>query len=131
MYKILFLLLLIIPALEIGLLVLSGNVIGIIPTILLIILTGVIGVWLAKREGLQVIRLTQMQLAQGEIPSGVLLDGICILFGGILLLAPGFLTDLLGFYLLIPFTRGTVKALLTKIFQQMVQNGHIIFYTKR
>lgn len=123
--------LIIVPAIELGLLILLGKSIGIIPTILMIILTGVIGLLLAKKEGMNTIRLTQMQLARGEIPSDVLLDGICILMGGLLLLAPGFLTDFVGLYLIIPFTRGSVKVLLIKLFQRLISRRNMIFFTRR
>lgn len=131
MFRILILLIIIVPALEIALLVLSGNYIGVWPTVGLVILTGVLGAWLAKKEGLHTIRLAQLQLSQGEVPSGVILDGLCILVGGVVLLTPGFITDLMGFYLLIPQTRSTAKALLMRIFQRMIGNGNIVFYTRK
>lgn len=131
MLKILILLLIIVPALEIGVLILSGSTIGVLWTILLVIVTGVLGAWLAKKEGLQTIRLAQLQLQQGQIPSGVLLDGLCILVGGVVLLTPGFITDAIGFFLLLPNTRAIAKAFLQKIFNQMVQSGSIIFINRR
>lgn len=117
--------LIIVPALEIGLLILSGNTLGILPTILLIILTGVLGAWLAKKEGLQVLRLAQLQMQRGEMPGEAILDGICILVGGVVLLTPGFITDALGFVLLIPVTRGVAKIGLRKIIKKMVDKGQI------
>ncbi|OIJ18269.1 membrane protein FxsA [Anaerobacillus alkalidiazotrophicus] len=131
MLKFLILLLIIIPTLEIAVLVLSGNTIGIPWTLLLVIFTGVLGAWLAKKEGLQTIRLAQLQLQQGQIPSGVLLDGLCILVGGVVLLTPGFITDALGFFLLIPQTRAIAKAFLQKIFNSMIKNGSIVFINRR
>ncbi|OIJ12397.1 membrane protein FxsA [Anaerobacillus alkalilacustris] len=131
MLKILILLLIIIPTLEIAVLVLSGNTIGIPWTLLLVIFTGVLGAWLAKKEGLQTIRLAQLQLQQGQIPSGVLLDGLCILVGGVVLLTPGFITDALGFFLLIPQTRAIARAFFQKIFNSMIKNGSIVFINRR
>jgi UPF0716 protein FxsA len=131
MLKILILLLIIVPALEIGLLVLSGNTFGIPWTILLVIFTGVLGAWLAKREGLQTIRLAQLQLQQGEIPSGVILDGLCILIGGVVLLTPGFITDAIGFFLLFPVTRVIAKGFFQKLFDRMIRNGSIVFINRR
>ncbi len=131
MLKLFILLLIIVPALEIGVLVLSGNTIGIPWTILLVIFTGVLGAWLAKKEGLNTIRLAQIQLQQGQIPSGVILDGLCILIGGVVLLTPGFITDAIGFFLLIPSTRGIAKAFLQKLFDRLLQNGSIIFINRR
>lgn len=127
MGKLLLLLLIVVPALEIGVLILSGNTIGVIPTILLIILTGILGAALAKKEGLNAIRTAQMQAAQGQVPGSVLLDGVCILVGGVVLLTPGFITDALGFLLLIPQTRAVFKGFLQKMFHHMVRNGSAVY----
>ncbi|SDZ54497.1 UPF0716 protein FxsA [Evansella caseinilytica] len=131
MGKLILLLLIIVPALEIWLLILSGNYIGVPATIVLIILTGVIGAALAKKEGLNALRTAQLQAAQGQVPGGVLLDGICILVGGVVLLTPGFITDAFGFFLLIPQTRAIVKAFLSRLFERMIRSGNIIFYNHR
>ncbi|WP_368503574.1 FxsA family protein [Alkalihalophilus sp. As8PL] len=131
MFRILLLLIIIVPALEIAVLILSGNTIGIWPTIALIILTGILGAWLAKKEGLQAIRVAQLQTSQGQVPSSVMLDGLCILIGGVVLLTPGFITDAIGFFLLIPQTRGIAKAFLLKIFNKMIKNGNFIIMSRR
>lgn len=131
MGKIFFLLLIIVPALEIWVLILSGNTIGVIPTILLIILTGILGAALAKREGLNAIRTAQLQASQGMVPGSVMLDGICILVGGVVLLTPGFITDACGFFLLIPQTRAIFKGFLQRLFERMIKNGNVTFYTNR
>lgn len=121
----LILLLIIIPAGEIGLLMLSGQIFGLIPTISLIILTGIIGAYLAKQQGLETIRRAQEQLNYGSMPQDALLDGICILVGGTLLLTPGFITDSLGFLLLVPPTRIFFKKLLTSLFNKWLNKGRI------
>lgn len=131
MLRILILLLIVVPALEIWILVLSGQIFGVLQTVLLVILTGVLGAWLAKKEGIQTLRLAQLQLQQGEIPSGVLLDGLCILIGGVVLLTPGFITDTIGFFLLIPLTRSTIKAALSKWFSRLIKNGSFVFIQRR
>ncbi|MFV8827548.1 FxsA family protein [Alkalihalobacterium sp. APHAB7] len=131
MFRLLLLLIIIVPALEIGVLILSGNYLGVWPTVFLVVLTGVLGAWLTKREGLQTLRLAQLQMQQGQLPSGVILDGICILVGGVVLLTPGFITDFIGFYLLIPFTRATAKAFLMKISQRMINSGNFIFISRK
>lgn len=124
--KWLLLLLIIAPAAEVGVLILAGNVIGIWPTIILIILTGILGAWLAKKEGLQTIRTAQLQMQNGEIPSSLVMDGACILLGSAFLLMPGFITDLTGFLLLLPATRGSAKALFQKILNRMLRNGTVV-----
>lgn len=131
MFRLLLLLIIVVPALEIAVLILSGNIIGVWPTFLLIILTGIIGAWLAKKEGLQAIRLAQLQTQQGQLPNGVILDGICILIGGIFLLSPGFITDTIGFLLLIPQTRSIGKAFLIKVFNRMIKNGNFIIMSRK
>lgn len=131
MLRILILLLIVVAALEIWILILSGQFIGFLLTVLLVILTGVLGAWLAKKEGVQTLRLAQLQLQQGQIPSGILLDGLCILIGGVVLLTPGFITDAIGFFLLIPVTRSTIKAALSKWFSHLIKNGSIVFINRR
>ncbi|MGO4888689.1 FxsA family protein [Anaerobacillus sp. MEB173] len=131
MGRIFLLLLIIVPALEVGVLILSGNLIGVWPTVLLIILTGVLGAWLAKKEGLHAVRLAQVQAQNGQIPSGVILDGICILVGGVVLLTPGFITDAIGFILLVPYTRSIIKKWLQKMIERMIQNGQFVFISRR
>ncbi|UTR11366.1 membrane protein FxsA [Evansella sp. LMS18] len=131
MGKILLLLLIVVPALEIAVLILAGNTFGILVTILLIILTGVLGAALAKKEGLNAIRTAQMQASQGQIPSGVILDGVCILVGAVLLLTPGFITDGVGFFLLIPQTRAILKGFLQRIFEKLINSGKVVFINNR
>jgi|SRR3954451_23294115 UPF0716 protein FxsA len=123
--RILILLFILIPAGEIGVLLLSGKTIGIWPTILLLILTGILGSYLAKRQGMNTIRKVQEQLQFGRLPGDEILDGICILFGGLLLLSPGFLTDVFGLILLFPLTRVLLKPMIIKMFQKWINKNTI------
>jgi UPF0716 protein FxsA len=120
----LFLLIIIVPAAEIGFLLVSGQIIGVWPTVLIIILTGVIGSYLAKKQGLATYYQLQRQLQTGQLPGDALLDGICILVGGTLLLTPGFFSDILGFLLLFPRTRVFFKQMMKKWFQKRIKNGN-------
>ncbi|KGA97854.1 exlusion protein FxsA [Alkalihalobacillus alcalophilus ATCC 27647 = CGMCC 1.3604] len=131
MPKYFLLLLLLFPLLEVIGFILVSQIIGIWPTIILIVFSSVFGAWLAKREGLQAIRLAQMQINQGQMPNQVMLDGLCILFGGLALLIPGFITDILGLLLLIPKTRAVFKALLIKWFSKLVRNGQFVVINRR
>lgn len=115
---------------EIGLLVLSGKTIGIWPTVILIILTGVVGAALAKKEGLETLLKAQEQMRHGKVPGTAILDGICILIGGIFLLTPGFISDTLGFLLLFPMTRKTFKPLILFFLKKMLDNGNFIIFRK-
>jgi UPF0716 protein FxsA len=123
--KYFFLLLVIVPAAEIGILLVSGQTIGVWPTILLIILTGFLGAYLAKQQGMETIRKTQDQLRRGAMPGDAILDGVSILIGGTLLLTPGFVTDVLGFMLLAPPTRKFFKVLMMKAFRNWIDKGNI------
>jgi UPF0716 protein FxsA len=121
--RLLLFLIIVIPSLEIGVLLLSGRTIGVIPTVLLIIFTGVIGAWLAKKQGIQTIKNAQYQMQNGTIPGEAIVDGLCILIGGIFLLSPGFITDLAGILLLIPVSRNVVKPLFLKIIRKMIDRN--------
>jgi len=99
----------IVPLIEIYLLIKIGQYIGAVNTILLVVITAILGSALMKLEGLRVWFQFQKDLSQGKIPQDGLLDGLLILIGGIFLLTPGILTDICGFLLLIPFTRHWIK----------------------
>lgn len=121
----LLLLIIVVPAAEIGILMFSGKTIGLWPTLLMIILTGVLGSYLAKKQGLATIRKAQEQLSYGQIPGDAVLDGICILVGGTFLLTPGFITDILGILLLAPPTRKFFKLLISASFRKWIDKGNI------
>jgi UPF0716 protein FxsA len=122
------LLLIIIPALEIGLLVLSGQAIGLVPTVLLIITTGILGAYLAKKQGIETIRKAQRDMQYGQMPGEAIMDGVCILVGGVVLLTPGFITDALGFLLLLPATRRMFKPFFYRLFKRWINKGNVIIY---
>lgn len=130
MLRLLILLLIIVPAMEIGLLVLSGKTFGVLPTIMLIILTGIIGAYLAKRQGMETLMKAQEQMRYGQIPGAAILDGVCILIGGIFLLTPGFISDVLGFILLIPLTRKMIKPFILLLLKKMINSGNFFIIRK-
>jgi UPF0716 protein FxsA len=106
--RLLFLLFTIVPLVELYLLLSIGRVVGFWPTVAIVVLTGVLGASLAKREGLRVLNQYRTTLAQGRMPEEGLLGAVLILVGGVLLIAPGVLTDLTGLCLLFPPTRRLV-----------------------
>lgn len=120
----------IVPVIEIVLFVLSGQLIGVWPTVALIVVTGVIGVWLSKRQGLAVIQEAKREFMYGRLPSGAILDGICVLVGGVLLLTPGFLTDIIGLLLLFPPTRSLIKPIVARWLKSLFERK-TFFYIKR
>ena len=99
----------VVPLVELALLIKLGNLIGLWPTIFIVIATGVLGAALARSQGTRAVGAIRAELAQGRAPTESLINGLLILVGGVVLLTPGLLTDLLGFSLLIPFTRNWFK----------------------
>ena len=105
----LFLAFTIIPIIEIYLLIEIGSMFGALTAVTLVILTGFLGAFLARMQGLQTLYRIQESLREGRMPSGELLDALLIVIAGLVLLTPGFLTDSAGFLLLIPGTRNSIK----------------------
>lgn len=101
---------LVVPLVELYVLIQVGSAIGALNTIALLIVMGVAGGWLMKREGLGVVRRVQSQLRAGRAPAAEVVDGFLILLGGALMLTPGFLSDILGLSLLVPPVRALVRA---------------------
>lgn len=130
MFRILVILMIAVPVIELWVLISVGRFIGAGYTIGLVFLTGFLGAWLTKREGLHTLQLIRLQLARGEMPGASLLDGACILIGGATLLTPGFITDAFGFILLFPYTRGIFKAWLTKMFHKWIKTGKFMIIRK-
>ena len=118
MFLKLFLAFSIIPLIEIYILIKIGSYFGAITSILLVVFTGILGAYLAKIQGLNTYFRIQQSLQEGRLPSSELIDAVLILFAGILLLTPGFLTDFFGFLLLIQITRNFIKFWLQKIFRK-------------
>ena len=94
-----------VPVIEIYLLIKIGSQVGAITTIFLIFATAIIVVYYAKYEGLNTIRSGFSQLIKNEIPAYEIISGTAIAFAALLLILPGFASDMLGFLLIIPFTR--------------------------
>ncbi len=109
MLPILVLLFIGVPFAEIYVLLQVGHAIGILNTLALLILVSVVGAWLAKREGLGVVRRMQAAVNAGRVPGTELIDGFLILLAAALMLTPGFLTDILAILLLLPPVRAVVR----------------------
>ena len=100
-----FLLFIGLPALEIFLLIKIGGQVGALNTVALIFLTAIIGIYFAKLQGIQTLKSGMVNLYQNKMPVYEMMSGASIAIAALLLIVPGFLTDLIGFLLLIPFTR--------------------------
>ena len=105
MFPLIATLFLVVPIIEIYLLIQVGQVIGAGWTILLVVLTAVIGVWLLRIQGLSTLTRAQRKLQENELPAHEILEGMGLVVAGALLLTPGFFTDTVGFLLLFPPTR--------------------------
>ena len=116
---------LIMPAVELALLFVVGEYVGFLPTIGLIIFTGVVGGFLAKREGLSVWGQLKDRLDGGGLPGKELLDGVIILMAGALLITPGVLTDLIGFLGLLPSTRAFIRKHAMERIKKAMRDGTI------
>lgn len=130
MFGKLFLLFVLVPAAEIYLLVKVGSAIGPFATIALVILTALAGAHLARLQGMSTMLRIRENLNQGFMPAEELLDGVLIFLAGMVLLTPGFLTDIAGLLILLPGPRNVFKRWLRKKFDEWRQNPnvHITFY---
>ena len=106
-----------IPIIEIYLFIKIGSQIGPITTILLIFITAVVGVYYAKYEGLNTLKAGVLQLSRNEAPAYEIISGAAIAFAALLLIIPGFATDVLGFSLIFPITRKFIFGKLVKKFK--------------
>jgi len=109
-----------VPLAELALLLWLASVTDWRFTLALVVTTGVVGAWLARRQGWRTWRRIQADLAAGRLPADSLLDGLLILVAGAVLITPGVLTDLLGFALLIPACRTALKKYLARRFRDRI-----------
>lgn len=121
----LFLLFVGVPLLELFILVQVGQLVGVWPTVGLVVLTGVTGGALARLEGLRTLWKVRGELSKGHLPGSALLDGLAILLGGVLLLTPGILTDLVGFSFLLPPTRKILLGRIRRGLENRLKSGAI------
>ena len=120
MFPLLVVLFLAVPIAELYVLIQVGQGIGILETLALLVVISVVGAWLAKREGLGVLRRMQAALNAGRVPGTELLDGFLILLAAALMLTPGVLTDLAAILLLLPPVRAAVRQVLRRRFVRRI-----------
>lgn len=118
--------LVVLPVIEIWSIVQMSGWIGGFNTLLVLILISVVGAFAAKREGQKVMYQARMQMNSGQLPGYSLVNGACVLLGGILLLIPGFISDIFGLLLLIPFTRVMFQGLILKWIERLMRNGNFM-----
>ena len=130
MFGRLLLLFVFLPMIELYLLIMLGARIGPMPTIGLIVLTGIIGATLARQQGLSTLAKIQNELRQGRAPTQELAEGAMILVGGLVLLTPGILTDIFGFAMMVPGIRRSLAKQFKVRFPQGVNSTTAGFQTK-
>ncbi|TVR32377.1 MAG: FxsA family protein [Spirochaetaceae bacterium] len=121
----LFLLFTVTPLVELYLLIRIGTWIGALPTVLLVVVTGFAGAYLAKLQGFQVWMRIQYEVNAGRFPATSLLDGLLLFAAGLVLITPGIITDVLGFLLIIPLTRAPIRDWLARKLRRMMDRGTV------
>jgi len=122
----LFLIFLIVPVIEIYLLIKVGSLIGALPTAALLLAISLTGAFLVRSQGFRIFTQVRQELAQGRLPAAQLLDGALVLLGSVLLMTPGFFTDFLGVFFLIPATRRLIKLWLGLWLQARLARGSFL-----
>ena len=116
----------IIPTAELALLIYSGNTLGLFPTLSLILVTGVGGAYLAKKQGTRAWNEMRRRMAVMDTPGDALIDSVCIFFGGVLLLIPGFITDVVGLLLFFKGPRNLIRPFIVRWLAKKVKSGRIV-----
>ncbi|HEY4344037.1 MAG TPA: FxsA family protein [Parvibaculum sp.] len=114
MVPLIFLALILVPIAEIAIFIKVGSLIGVVPTVGLVVAIAVFGTWLLKRQGLRTFTKAQAAFNRGEMPVGELLDGSFLVLAALLMVTPGLLTDVLGFALLVPAVRRLLGPLVAR-----------------
>ncbi len=122
MFRLLFVLFIIIPIIEISVLMQVGELLGMWPTIGVVILSAWIGAKYVRQQGLATLQSVQTKMAQGEMPSSEIVTGLMLLVAGVLLVTPGFVTDIFGLSLLVPSIRQAIAASVQK---HIKVNSHV------
>jgi len=128
MFQILLLLFTVVPAVEIFLLFSIGGEIGAFNTFMIVIITGFLGAALAKSQGLQILQKLQTQMQSGELPTDQIIQGLMVFAGGLLLLTPGFMTDIFGFCLVMPGPRHILMIWVKKMVEKSIKSGNVQFF---
>lgn len=118
----LFLLFALVPVIELYLLIRVGSVIGALNTIVIVLATAAAGAFFTRREGLRTLQRLRLNISQGIMPTEEMFDAVLIFVAGMVLITPGFLTDISGFLLLIPHTRTFVKRHLARLANDWLRN---------
>lgn len=124
----LFLLFTVVPLVELYLLIAVGRILGPVPTIGLVLLTGALGAWFARLEGAKVLRRWQEAVARQQLPKDGVIDGLLIFIGGLMLITPGILTDIAGLSMVVPPTRRVIAGFVRAWFERQIATGRVQMY---
>ena len=124
----LFLLFTVVPLVELYLLIAIGRILGPLPTIGLVLLTGAVGAWFARLEGLRVLRRWQEAMARQQLPKDGVIDGFLIFIGGLMLITPGILTDIAGLSMVMPATRRVIAGVVRAWVERQIATGRVQVY---
>ena len=124
MFFYLLIIFIILPIIEISIFIQVGGFVGTFNTILIIFLTAAVGVYFVRQQGFRTFQKIAVELQNQKIPVQGMFDGLVILIAGILLVTPGFLTDIIGFLGLIPQTRIFLLGIIKNLFLQRYSNAH-------
>lgn len=121
----LMLLFILIPLIELAILVYLGTIIGALYTVLIVVATGILGAVMSRHQGLAALSRIRSNINSGIMPANELFDGALILAGGLLLLTPGIITDIVGFAVLVPQTRRIIGRWIRSLIHRRIQQGEI------
>lgn len=116
----LFVLFVVVPILELMVIIQVGQAVGAWNTVTLLVVDSLVGAWLVKHQGLGLLRKSQVRIRNGEMPSDEIFSGVAVLFAGALMLTPGFLTDVIGLFLLVPPVRSGVLNIVRRKFRARI-----------
>ena len=119
------------PLVELAILIYLGTIIGALYTILIVVATGILGAFMARNQGLVTLSRIRSNFERGIIPSNELFHGALILAGGLLLLTPGVITDIVGFAVLVPQTRRLIGRWILSLIRRRIERGEIHYWEMR
>ncbi len=120
----------VVPLLELAVIIKVGAYLGAIKTITLLLLTGFVGAYLARLQGFAVLQRMQTSVEEGLMPTEPLLDGFLVLAGGVLLLVPGFLTDIVGLFMVLPWPRALLKVFLRRKLNETIRRRQTVTFRR-
>ena len=119
------------PIIELALLFELHGLVCFLPTVLIVLLTGIAGAALVRRQGVAIVMKIQREMSIGNVPAPQMIDGVMILLAGALLVTPGLITDVTGFLLLIPFVREKIRFWIKKKLEEQIRSGYVQVHVKR